>query len=415
MKLKLIAASITLALCPLSFADTEASLAQLQSQINVLQAQVAHIGDPLSSMNIGVDMAAPLGTLSKVQMPLQLVANRSSNPAAVILGGQLEVDLQDWGGSNIATHQKVSYGNNGSGTSLALTKLYLFTEANWGEHSLGLISFKNSLPTNSIAVDRAFLVLGQLHDPTPVFLTLGYTYLPFGSFSGNGPLNNTLTTTTFRVSPTNQASANAVLGPVTLIASAFNNQSTVNSSINGLFSVYFHEKTQAMHYNFGASYLSNMVGTNSGLGSAFSSTPSSQQLYSGTNPAIDVNFNLGVKQISLLGEYAAVTRAVMTNNGNIDNPNSWMLGLTGQTALFTSPYTWQVSYSKTTNMQNVPMPLAGDYQNALKTNMGFKSQWIGSIQGEYWQNTYIGPELTYGYLYNNAHTYSATLDLTAYF
>ncbi len=92
-----------------------------------------------------------------------------------------------------------------------------------------------------------------------------------------------------------------------------------------------------------------------------------------------------------------------------------MLGLTGQFALFNSPYFWQVSYSKTANMQNVLMPLDGDYQDALKTTTGFKNQWIGSIQGEFWQNVYIGPEFTYGYLYNNAHTYTATLDATAYF
>ena len=66
-------------------------------------------------------------------------------------------------------------------------------------------------------------------------------------------------------------------------------------------------------------------------------------------------------------------------------------------------------------MQNVAMPLDGNYQDGLKTLIGFNHQWIGSIQGEYWKNVYVGPELTYGALYNGQNTYTAILDATAYF
>ncbi len=269
MKLKLVTASLFALTTSSLFADTNAALSALQAQINALQTQVNAMGTPAGGLGVGLDTASPFGTLSKVQMPLQLVKNRNSATPTVVLGGQLEADLQAWNGSNLTTHQGTPYGNGSSGTSVAFTKLYLFTEANLSQNALGFISLKNTLPSDSLAIDRAFLILGQLNNTSPLFVTLGSTYLPFGSFSGNGPLNNTLTTNVFRVSPTNQASAEGVFGPVTLVASAYNNSSSVNDSVNGLFSAYLNEKFGSMHYNFGASYLNNVVGTNSGLGSAF--------------------------------------------------------------------------------------------------------------------------------------------------
>ena len=407
MKLKMISLAMVLATGPL-FADSSSAVSQLQTQINALQAQVNQLAQTnQSAFNsvIGLDTADPFGTLSKVNMPLQLLKNHNQNSAALTLGGQVETDLQYWNGDSIQTHPTTQYEQ---GSNVALTKLYLFTEANLGQDAMAFISLDKSGKSNSVGVDRAFLMLGDLNSSTPLFVTAGSTYLPFGMFSGNGPLNNTLITNVYRVSPTNQISGNAILGPVTLIASAYNNQSTVNNSMDGLFTLEFAKNIDQFHTNFGASYMSNMVGTASGLGAAFAQGAAH-------NPAWDANFNVGVKAISLLGEYASTVHGATIDKQNTSLLSSWMLGVSGQFSLLNSPYFWQFSDSETHNMQHVAMPLDGDFQEGLKILTGFNHQWIGSIQGEYWKNVYVGPELTYGTLYNGQDTYTATLDATAYF
>jgi hypothetical protein len=406
VKLKMISLAM---LCATSsvFADSSDSVSQLQMQINALQAQVNQLeqtNQSALSNQIGLDTADPFGTLSKVNMPLQLVKNRTQNSAPLTLGGQIETDLQYWNGNTIPTHATTQYEQ---GSSVALTKLYLFTQANLGQDALGFISLKNG-SNSSVVVDRAFLMLGDLNSQTPLFLTAGSTYLPFGMFSGNGPLNNTLITNVYRVSPTNQVSGNAILGPVTLIASAYNNQSTVNNTMDGLFTLEFAKNMGQFHTQLGASYLSNIVGTASGLGGAFSEGAAD-------NPAWDANFNVGVSAISLLGEYASTVHGATIRNQNTSILSSWMLGVSGHFSLLDSPYFWQLSDSGTHNMQEVAMPLDGNFQEGLKTLTGFNHQWIGSVQGEYWKNVYVGPELTYGALYTGQDTYTATLDATAYF
>lgn len=404
MKLKLLSITMALAVSPL-FADSQTALDQLQAQINTLQTQVNQMtSSTATAQAVGLDTANPFGALSKVFMPLQLVKTREQGKS-LLLGGQIEGDLQYWDGDNLATSSGAQYD---SGSSVAATKVYLFTEANIGQNAMGFLSLKNG-SNNSVIVDRAFVMAGELNGSNPIFVTAGSTYLPFGLFVGNGPLNVTLTTDAFRVSPTNQLTANAVFGPVDFIASAYNNASTVNNSINGLFTVQFSKLINQMHYNFGASYLNNVVGTNSDVGSAFvaGSSPS--------NPAWDANFNVGMKALSLIGEYVSTINGATIAREARGDLSSWVLGVNGGFECFSSPYFWQMSYSATHNMQNIATPLDGNFQNGLKTSVGLQHQWIGSLQGEYWTNVYLGPELTYGTLYNGQNTYSAILDMTAYF
>lgn len=410
MKRKLLPVSLML-ITAHAFADTtQATLAQLQNQINQLQTQINSL-NPSTNL-VATDSAVPFGTLSKVGMPLQLVKNRKINTAPLVFGGQIEADLQYWNGSTLSTSASKNY--NAQNSSIALTKVYLFNEANINQNTIGFISLKNTLPNNSIVLDRAFLMLGQLNAGEPLFVTVGSTYLPFGNFSGNGPLNNALTTNLFRVSPTDQISANIGKGPFTLIGSMYQNNS-INYLVTGLFNKNIYGYTLAL----GSSYLTNIVGTNSGIGNAFhaygSTSSASQPLQSSTNPAWDVNISFGKAPLSVLGEYATTLRASTDEDQSIGKLSAWMLGTAGKFAFENTPYNWQISYSKTANMQNIPMPFDGNFADNLKSATGFKNQWLGSIQGEYWKNAYIGPELGYDKLYSNAHTYTLTLDATAYF
>lgn len=416
MKIKLFSAILLIMSASSLCADPsqQEALNSLQSQINALQSQIANMQNPANV--IGLDTAIPFGTMSKVEMPLALIKARNTNTAPIVIGGQVEADVQYWNGTPLTTSSGQNY--NTPDSSIAFTKLYLFTEANINENTIGLITLKNTLPANTVQFDRAFLMLGKLNPAAPLFVTVGMSYLPFGNFSGNGPLDNSLTTDMFRVSQTDQVSLNMGYGPFTFIGSMFNNNSTVNASIHYLFTGLFNKTIDGYSLALGTSYLTNIVGTSSGLGSAFhqmGSYSSSAPLQSNTNPAWDANFTFGKPIFSVLGEYVTTLRASTNQNQNVGKISAWLLGTTGKFSSYGTPYTWQLSYAKTTNMQNVPMPFDGNYAQNLKTATGFQNQWIGSIQGEYFQNVYIGPELTYGNLYNSAHTYTATLDATAYF
>lgn len=50
-----------------------------------------------------------------------------------------------------------------------------------------------------------------------------------------------------------------------------------------------------------------------------------------------------------------------------------MLGFTGKFAAIGTAYDWQLTYNKTRNMQNIPIPFDGDYNQGLKTSTGFKN------------------------------------------
>ncbi len=422
MKFNVFTLSILICTINWTFADNDttlqqqANLNQLQAQINTLQMQVNNLQPDSQSGVLGLDTAVPFGTLSKVQMPEALLTTRGNTPPALVLGGQVETDLQYWNGSNITTTSGTNYNANSS--ALSLSRVYLFNEANIGPHALGMISFINGRPSQNIQLDRAFLLLGNLNASHPFYITAGSTYLPFGAFSGNGPLDNALTTNLFRISPTDQLIANYGQGPFLVQAGTYSNNSTsVNNSINGLTSILFNDKIANIAVNLGASYLSNIVGTNSEAGVAFNNgtASSTTPLNSSTNPAYDFNFSIGIAPFSVIGEYVSTLRSVNNNDVNVGTISSWMLGTVGKFALMSIPYNWQLSYSATRNLQNVPMALDGDYQQNYKY-ASIKNEWLASIQGEYWQNVYLGPELDYDDLYNNAgHTYTLTFDATAYF
>ena len=364
---------------------------------------------------VSLDTGAPFGAMSKTETPLALIKARNINSAPWVLGGQLEADLQYWNGSNIHTTNNTTYNN---GSNVSLTKWYLFNQVNISKNAIGILSLKNSLPSYTVQIDRAFLMLGQLNTSQPLFVIAGYTYLPFGNFGANGPLDNNITTNMFRISPTDQVSLNAGTGHFTVIGTMFNNNSSVNNSINYLVTGLFNKTIEGYNLSAGNSYLTNIVGTNSGVGGAYhqaGSFSSTQPLQSATNPAWDINVSFGLAPLSIVGEYVTTLRSSTNQTQSVGKISAWMMGFTGKFAAVGTPYSWQLTYDKTRNMQNMPMPLDGDYAANLKTLTGYTYQWLGSIQGQYWKNVYLGPEISYGNLYNNTYAYTLTLDLTAYF
>lgn len=309
--MKKIAFSMILLTGSTAFGDTQSDINQLQNQINALQQQVAGMNQTSFSKAVGTDTNAPFGAMSKTETPLAVLKARSSNSSSWVIGGQVESDLQYWNGSTLTSSSNKSYSD---GTGVTLTKLYLFNQVNINQNAIGFISLKSTNPNYEVQVDRAFLILGQLDAQEPLFVTAGYTYLPFGNFGSNGPLNNNLTTNLYRVSPTDQISLNAGTGSLTFIGKAFNNNSSVNHTINYLITGLFAKTIEGYNLAIGSSYLTNIIGTNSGIGEAFHSGGSansvSQPLQSNTNPAWDVNASFGITPLSLVGEYFTTLRAV---------------------------------------------------------------------------------------------------------
>lgn len=392
-----------------------------QQQLNSIQAQINQLNQQLTNQKynsstpiITSDSKLPMAGLSKVHFAEAVLVNKDIYQAPLVIGGHLEGDAQTWNGS-------YTYNSNGSfnqsGQSIAFTKLYLFTLANMNSWTTAVVTLKNNLPGNSIGFDRAFLNFGNLNK-SPWYLTVGNAFLPFGSFSGNGPLDNSLTTNTFRVNPTTQA----MLG---LNTHGFDSNLGVYSdntfSNNGLHDFLFdttwtHSLNSSTQLSLGGGYLNDVRGTSSGIGSAYAlTTPSAvSPLSAGKTGAYDLNANLTINRISLLGEFVSTTQSATANNQNIGKPTVWMLGTVYKQTLWNWPTQFQLSYSQTKNMQNIQLPASADYAENLKIT-GIKSEWLASITSQVWKNLYVGPEFDYNHLYAGTNTWTLTLDGTAYF
>jgi hypothetical protein len=104
------------------------------------------------------------------------------------------------------------------------------------------------------------------------------------------------------------------------------------------------------------------------------------------------------------------------NNVATGKLSSWMLGANYKTGLYNIPTTFQLSYSATENMQNLPYALPGEANGTINTvGTSVKNQWLASVEGEVLTNFFVGPEFDYSELYTGQKTYAVTLDMNALF
>ncbi|MDO8954584.1 MAG: LbtU family siderophore porin [Gammaproteobacteria bacterium] len=416
MKVKIIGLVIAGALLVnMAHADIASrQLNSLQAQINALNKQISYKKQSASLPMVTTDSKLPLASLSKVHFPEAVLKAKESYQAPLILGGQLEADAQTWNGSYFYAHNGSS---NQKGQSVAFTKAYIFTMANINQWTTAVVSLKNSLPTNSIQVDRAFLNFGNLAS-SPWYVTLGNAYLPFGNFSGNGPLDNALTTNAFRINPTTEAMLGLNSDGFDTNFGVYNDSSFSNNAFHDflLSSTWTQALNTSSQLSLGASYISDIRGTSSGVGSSYTqSTASAASPFNAAKTsAYDLNANYTLGSISLLGEFVTTSRSAMANNVSVGKPSVWMLGTVYKYAILNKPTQFQLSFSQTKNMQNVQLPATANFAQNLKIT-GIKSEWLASITPEMWTNTYIGPEFVYDHLYSQTNTWTLSLDATAYF
>jgi len=402
-------------------ANTQQELYNLQAQISQLNKQLASIPTNIataSTSHVMTDSLIPLGAMSKVHFPYALLKAKNKLNAPLVMGGQLEADAQNWNGSYTFNTDSP----NQRGRALGFTKLYLFSVANLNPWATTVVTIKNSLPNNTVTLDRAYVSFGNLAQ-NPWYLTVGNAFLPFGSFSGNGPLDNSLPTNSFRVNPTNQVmlghNANGFDTDVGFYSGNFTNNAMHNYLANVSWTGALNTNSTL---NVAAGYINEVRGTSSGVGTAYINTCgsstygvcSANTLTGSQTGAYDLNATYTLNQLSFLGELVATTANATINSQVVGKPSVWMLGTVYKHQILNKPTQFQLSYSQTRNMQTIQLPTAANYMQNLKIT-GIKSEWLASITPEVFNNLYIGPEFDYNHLYTGNNTWTLTVDATGYF
>ena len=430
----------TLSLAMLSIISTAAhadpSTASLQSQVNALENQLNGLQSQISTMNsdsksmlsgvVGTDFSNPFGLLNDPQFALGIMQDKANFTQPLVLGGNLEADLQTWGGSfSTITPSGATY-NNGSAFSLTAANLDFM--ANMGDWVTGFMSIQGNVGGNAGSpptVDKAFLLFGNLQR-NPLFFTAGEIYLPFGIFNGNGPWSNNLDTDAFRISKTNQLTLNFFQKGFYTSFAWFDDPA--NNSLTDFTYNISYTQSGTLNYTLGAGYLYDIRDTNSGIGAAYpgpgtggNTTPTTNTVSGGHNGAFDLNASLAYGHYNLNGEYDFTERGASNLNGTNTGPlGAWNVAAGYGTLFWNIPTNFQVGYSATHNMNNVPTQLwgmanVGPQSQTSDSNAGVQHNWLVSMTNQFFPNVYMSPEYQYSTLYNGTHTWTLTYDISAYF
>ncbi len=435
-RLKLLSTVVLTGLSLGAFADNTQATAQQQAEINSLSAQINQLQAqqqpaPTTSTsvtvasvlgnNVMLDSADPFGMMSDTNFNLQVLQAKQSSgfTKPIVLGAYLEADPQMWGGTLKTTGTQGAGYQQGSGVYLTSAKLYAM--GNLNDWVSTFFSLQPQTTIYSTTFDQAFITFGNLNK-NPLFLTVGRTYLPFGTFAGNGPWSNSLTTNDFRTSMSNQLNLGFYQNGLTLnfaVANSGANSNGVaynNNITEFVYNVYYAKSyANSFNYSAGASYLSDIRGLVNNIGNAYATNAIS----GGRNGAYDLNGSLGYKQVTLNAEYATTTSSATNPNGtSTGDMSSWMTTLSYSPVLAGKVTVFSVGYSQSSNMANVPSNVSGSFNSYPYTGpgQGFKQQWIAFVQRPmFMKNLYISPEFDYAKTYNNQYTWTGTVDISAYF
>lgn len=431
---KLLSLLVMAGLSTFAFADSNdasTTTPQQQAQLDSLNQQISQLQNQLQGnsssilgkkVNLGnyvmLDTADPFGLMSDTIFPLQVLQAKQSSgfTKPLVLGGYIEADAQTWDGN-----LSIPASNYKSGTNIYITTAKLFALGNIGDWVSTFASFQPSTtPSVTTTFDQAFITVGNLNK-NPLYLMIGESYLPFGTFAGNAPWSNSITTNDFRTSSTNQINLGYYQNGLQLnlaVANSPKNPNTGTTYTQNLEDFiydlnYGKSYSNSFNYSIGASYMSDIRGMNNNVGSAYSSTLTGKQ-----NGAWDVNGSVGFKQVSLNVEYDSTTSAATNLNGSSTGVmSSWMTTLNYAPVIKGQVTIFSVGYSQSKNMANVPYTVSGMFKSLPATGLGqgFKQQWIAFVQRPIVTNVYLGPEFDYAKTYNGYHTWTGTLDLSAYF
>lgn len=402
-----------------------AAQAALQQQIQQLQGQINQLQNSINTASTATGVYNPGGlhvlldasdnvlfetfpSANNFSLAVMQAKNTFQN-GDLVFGGYVEQDTQYWDGDQIAS----STGTYENGTQISLTSAKLDAMANINSWATSFVSLSasNLSPTssstsNTMELEKAFLLLGNLNK-SPIYGVLGKTYLPFGTFGGGGPWTAPLDKMYFRPDETTQADLSYFKNGLNTNLAIFNNNSGLNSTANYAndfaYSLNYSQTQGKWDYNMGAGYLNDLRGTSTGIGSIDSGT---------RNYAVDLNAGVGYGLYALSAEFVQGSNPVAGNSGK---PAAWNFTGTYSPILAGKLTLFSLSRDMTTQLANVPVGFAGNAVPGSSANSGLRSQWVATVDREFFPNIFIGLELETAKTYTAQNTHTATIDVSAYF
>jgi hypothetical protein len=427
MKLKPLIYSLSpLFIFSIAYADATPSIEILQNQINALQSQINALQtENTASSMIMSDASNPFSAMSDTLFPLGVMQAKPSFTAPLILGGELEMDIQTWGGSFSTRIDRTTTYQDGS--DIAVPTADLNALANLGTWVSVYLSIEGGAAPATTSIGQAFMLFGNLQN-NPFFLTAGQTYLPFGVFNGNGPYANNLDTNAFRASNTNQVTLNYSQGNFYTNLAGLENKDD-RSNLDDFSYTISYTTSGNFNYSVGAGYLYDVRGLGSEVGESYPNNNANEGDPNPTNPGNtirgDRNAVYDLNALVAYGVYGLNAEANLTQTGAeslngqaTGQMSAWNLAGTYSPTLWNIPTTFTLSYSATHNMQDISFPLNGMANNPQETQMGdhdsgMAHQWLIAMSNEFVTNVYMSPEFAYATLYNGTNTWSLTYDITA--
>ncbi len=334
----------------------------------------------------------------------------------LVVGGYMETDLQYWN----SQHLNATPATSADGSQFGMSQVNVDVLGNPNDWIQIFVSTEGTnlgnTNTQNIVFEKGFVTVGDLNK-SPFYITMGKTYLSFGSFGGNGPFTNELSKNLFRSNEMPQVILGFFQDGLAANLSVFSDTYTHSYDPDFSFNLaYTYTINKDWSYNLGASYLNDIRATDSQLGYAFN-TANAFSTANGKNPAIDLNGALSYKIYTLSGEYDQTLNDNYTT-ANVDNgkTRAWFIaGSAAPQLIMSEPTTFQVTYSGASGIKNIPNFLTNNFLNGATANNGLKQSWIFSASQPVLVNWFLGLEYARGRTYENANDNVYTLDSELFF
>lgn len=363
------------------------------------QGEVTYVGS-FSGNN-----TVPIGQLPSNLFASSILRQRQFfDDYSIFFGGFIQTDAQVWNGSDIT----MKNGNifDGRGENIYLTSATLYFLANLGHYVTANLDFVAD-QYNNYDLQDAFVMFGNL-DTTPVFVSVGKYRPSVGSYGGGGPWTNSITANMFRPLRVTNAAVN-------YRGDTANANFTVSDTDNhATFSLAYFDAVSIPGFaqiGFNVGYMHDIRGANNRFGFVNDRVGefNFDTAWSFNNiPFLPGSLNLG-------GGWATTTTRSTQFNGY---SNAFAGAFTVQAAylfdLFGSGQNINVSYGRSYNADNIPMPISAE-GSYFRTESGIKNQILISTQRSFFDdNVLLGPEYSWQSLYNGQYMNTFTLDLSVY-
>jgi len=418
-----------------SSSSTDSDLTSLEAQINALNQQLNSLepnnllrsnsrlseignfyqkrrGGGLRGLHSDDSLGFFIDSLPTITYELALLQELQAHPVnGVAIGGYFEQDVQYWNGDSITTPDGVHYQR---GSDAYLTTMNLDVLAQLNDWSMVLVRPEVAnlgTSTESMSIHDAFITLGNL-SKTPLYATLGKTYVPFGAFTGSAPWANSLTKSVFEPPAKSQIIFGYYQQGLNSSISVFQTDYSRRNINNFAYRLFYSTSRGAWNYGAGASYLNDTRG----LGSAFIPEGPFDNSENSRNALYDLNATVGYKIWTLNAEWLTLQRSVFTTAGlNQGKPQAWDVDGSVSPLVRGKTLTMLMGYSHTSHLQGLPMQLGGLASPGDTASAGFNSQWLAAIIRPITPHYSLGFEGAYDTLYNGQNTYEFTVDNSIYF